>query len=163
MSQAAQSLEFWKTPFQVRTGATAIKKGALILAPMVPLLQLTTKCSSTAFKLGSFKHEDGEMMDYFAVPSNKSVFDDGEKDEKEQQFRKPMLAAFWWVAEKSTKREANMEIEFKEVKGKKIPILRNTVDLAPFTQLVRYVHVPEKHHVQPLNPDGPKQKVRKVT
>ena len=161
MSQAAQSLEFWKTPFQVRTGATAIKIGALTLAPMVPLMQLTTKCTTTAFKLGCFKPEDGEKsINFFAVPTGKSVFDDGEKDEKEQQSRKPMLAAFWWVAEKSNKREANMEIEFKEVKGKKIPILRNTMELAPFTQLVKYVHVPVKN-VQPLNPDEPKKKARK--
>ena len=125
-------------------------------------MQLTTKCTSTAFKLGSFKPEGGEKsMDFFAVPPSKSGFDDGERDEKEQQSRQPMLAAFWWVAEKSAKREANMEIEFKDVKGKKIPILRNTVDLAPFTQLVRYVHVPEKH-VQSLNPDEPKQKSRKM-
>ena len=100
-------------------------------------------------------------MDCFAAPTGKTVFDDGEKDEKEQQSRKPMLAAFWWVAEKSTKSETHMEIEFKEVKGKHIPILRNTMALAPFTQLVRYVHVPEKH-VESLNPDGPKQKSRKM-
>ena len=100
-------------------------------------------------------------MDFFAVQAGKSVFADEEKDEKVQQSSKPMLAAFWWVAEKSTKREANMEIEFKEVKGKNIPILRNTVDLAPFTQLFRHVPAPEKH-VQPLNPGEPKQKARRM-
>ena len=100
-------------------------------------------------------------MDFFAVPTSKSVFDDGEKDEKEEQSRTPMLAAFWWVVEKSTKSEANMELGIKEVKGINIPILRNIVDLAPFTQLVRYVHVPEKH-VQSLNPDEPNQKSRKM-
>ena len=30
-----------------------------------------------------------------------------------------MLAAFWWVYERSIKKEANMEIEFKEAKGEK--------------------------------------------
>ena len=161
MSQAAQSLEFWKTPFRVRTGATAIKIGALTLAPMAPLMHLTTKCTTTAFKLGSFEPEDGQKsMEFFAVPTGKSVFDDGEKDDQELQSRTSMIAAFWWVAEKSNKKEANMEIEFKEVKGNKIPILRNTMELAPFTQLVKYVHVPVKN-VQPLNPDEPMKKARK--
>ena len=128
---------------------------------MVPLMQLTTRSTPTAFKLGSYELEDGQnSIDFFAVPTAKSVFDDGEEDDQEQQSRKPMLAAFWWVAEKSTKRGANMEIEFKEVKGKHIPILRNTVDLAPFTQLVRYVRVPEKY-VQPLKVDEPPTKVRR--
>ena len=51
-----------------------------------------------------------------------------------------------------------MEIEFKEAKGKSIPILRNTVELSPFTQLVRYVPAPEKH-VKPLCSEAePKKK-----
>ena len=139
-----------------------MKIGALTMAPMVPLMQLTTKCTTTAFKLGCFTPENEEKsIAFFAVPTGKSVFDDGEKDEKEEQSRKPMLAAFWWVAEKSNKREANMEIEFKEVKGHKIPILRNTMELAPFTQLVKYVERPVQN-VQPLNPDEPKKKARKI-
>ena len=30
-----------------------------------------------------------------------------------------MLAAFWWVDERSNNKEANMEIEFNEAKGEK--------------------------------------------
>ena len=100
MTQLAQSLEFWKNPWQVRTGSAAIQAGALVLAPVVPLMQITTKSSATAFKIGS-PLVDEEPLDFFAVP--------------------------------------NMEITVKEANGRSIPILENTVDLPPFTQLVRYV------------------------
>ena len=72
-----------------------MKIGALTMAPMVPLMQLTTKCTTTAFKLGSFKPEDGQTsMDFFAVPTSKSVFDDGEKDEKEELSKKNNACSF---------------------------------------------------------------------
>ena len=61
-----------------------------------------------------------------------------------------MLAAFWWVAEKPNKKEANMEITVKEANGRSIPILENTVDLPPFTQLVRYVPGTKGKQVMPL-------------
>ena len=138
MTQLAQSLEFWKNPWQVRTGSAAIQAGALVLAPVVPLMQITTKSSGTAFKIGSFE-VDGEPLDFFAVPSAKTPFGDDTIHKLVEDGKQPLLAAFWWVAEKPNKKEANMEITVKEAKGKSIPILQNTVELPPFTQLVRYV------------------------
>ena len=131
-------MEFWKNPWQVRTGSLAIQAGALVLAPVVPLMQITTRSSGNAFKIGSFE-VGGEAVDFFAVPSGKSCFGDATMDKLVQDGKQPLLAAFWWVAEKPNKKEANMEITVKEAKGKSIPILQNTVELPPFTQLVRYV------------------------
>ena len=105
------NLEFWKNPWQVRTGSSAIQAGALVLAPVVPLMQITTKSSATAFKIGS-PLVDEEPLDFFAVP--------------------------------------NMEITVKEANGRSIPILENTVDLPPFTQLVRYVPGTKGKQVKPL-------------
>ena len=97
--------------WQVRTGSSAIQAGALVLAPVVPLMQITTKSSATAFKIGS-PLVDEEPLDFFAVP--------------------------------------NMEITVKEANGRSIPILENTVDLPPFTQLVRYVPGTKGKQVMPL-------------
>ena len=138
-------MEFWKNPWQVRTGSAAIQAGALVLAPVVPLMQITTKSSGTAFKIGSFE-VDGEPLDFFAVPSAKTAFGDDTIDKLVQDGKQPLLAAFWWVAEKPNKKEANMEIKTILSKGESIPILQNTVQLPPFTQLVR--HVPEKKEKQ---------------
>ena len=92
------------------------------------------------------------------MPSGKSVFaDDKAMGDLKQDGKQPLLAAFWWVAERSNKKEANMELEFKEAKGQSIPILRNTMELPPFTQLVRYVPAPEKQ-VKPLCESEPKRK-----
>ena len=145
MTQLAQSLEFWKSPWQVRTGSAAIPVGALVLAPVVPLMQITTKSSGTAFKIGSFGVDGVDvLLDFFAVPSAKTPFGDDTIDKLVQDGKQPLLAAFWWVAEKPNKKEANMEITVKEAKGKSIPILQNTVELPPFTQLARYVPVKAK-------------------
>ena len=149
MTQLAQSLEFWKNPWQVRTGSAAIHAGALVLAPVVPLMQITTKSSGNGLKIGSFE-VDGEAVDFFAVPSSKTCFGDDTMDKLVQDGKQPLLAAFWWVAEKPNKKEANMEITVKEAKGKSIPILQNTVELPPFTQLVRYVPEKKEKQVKPL-------------
>ena len=143
MTQLAQSLEFWKNPWQVRTGSAAIHAGALVLAPVVPLMQITTKSSEMGLKIGSFE-VDEETVDFFVVPSHKKAFGEDTMDKLVQDGKQPLLAAFWWVAEKANKKEANMEITFKDSKGKLIPILRNTVELPPFTQLVRYVPAEKK-------------------
>ena len=135
--------------WQVRTGSSAIQAGALVLAPVVPLMQITTKSSATAFKIGS-PLVDEEPLDFFAVPSAKNPFGDATMGKLVQDGEQPLLAAFWWVAEKPNKKEANMEITVKEAKGKSIPILQNTVDLPPFTQLVRYVPGTKGKQVKPL-------------
>ena len=67
MSQLAQSLDFWKNPFQVRTGSAPIKVGALTLAPVVTLMQITHKSSLCGFKLGSFE-VDGDAVDFLPCP-----------------------------------------------------------------------------------------------
>ena len=89
-------------------------------------------------KIGSFEGDE-ETVDFFVVPSAKKAFGEDTMYKLVYDGKQPLLAAFWWVAEKLNKKEANMEITVKEVKGKSIPILQNTVDLPPFTQLVRYV------------------------
>ena len=104
-------------------------------------MQIAQKSSPAGFKIGSFE-VDGEAVDFFAVPPGKACFGDDTMDKLVEDGKQPLLAAFWWVAEKPNKKEANMEFTFKEAKGKSIPILQNTVELPPFTQLVRYV--PEK-------------------
>ena len=99
-------------------------------------------------KIGSFE-VDEETVDFFVVPSAKKAFGEDTMYKLVYDGKQPLLAAFWWVAEKPNKKEANMEITVKEAKGKSIPILQNTVDLPPFTQLARYVPVKAKP-VRPL-------------
>ena len=112
-------MEFWKNPFQVRTGSATIKVGALTLAPVAPLMQITQKSSPTGFEIGSFE-VDGGAVGFFAMPSSKSCFaNDQAMGELGQDGKQPLLAAFWWVDERSNKKDANMEIEFKEAKGEK--------------------------------------------
>ena len=139
--------------WQVRTGSSAIQAGALVLAPVVPLMQITTKSSEMGLKIGSFE-VDEETVDFFVVPSHKKAFGEDTMDKLVQDGKQPLLAAFWWVAEKPNKKEANMEIAVKEAKGKSIPCLQNTVELPPFTQLVRHVPgkvwPPGKQQVRPL-------------
>ena len=103
MTQLAQSLEFWKSPWQVRTGKAAIQVGALVLAPVVPLMQITTKSSGNGLKIGSFDI-DGEAVDFFAVPSGKTCFGDDTMVKLVEDGKQPLLAAFWWVAEKPNKK-----------------------------------------------------------
>ena len=148
MSQLAQSVEFWKNPWQVRTGSAAIQAGALVLAPVVPLMQITTKSSEMGLKIGSFE-VDEETVDFFAEKPNKKPFGEDTLDKLVQDGKQPLLAAFWWVTEKPNKKDANMEMTVKWAKGKSIPVLENTVDLPPFTQLARYVPVKAKP-VRPL-------------
>ena len=92
---------------------------------------------------------DGEAVDFFAMPPGLTCFGEDTMHKLVEDGKQPLLAAFWWVAEKPNKKEANMEITVKEARGKSIPILQNTVDLPPFTQLARYVPVKAKQ-VKPL-------------
>ena len=73
MSQLAQSLAFWKNPFQVRTGSATIKVGALTLSPVAPLMQITQKSSPTGFKIGSFE-VDGDAVGFFCHALKQVLF-----------------------------------------------------------------------------------------
>ena len=82
-------------------------------------MQITQKSSPTGFEIGSFE-VDGDAVGFFAMPSRESCFaNDKAMGELGQGGKQPLLAAFWWVDERSIKKEANMEIEFKEAKGEK--------------------------------------------
>ena len=100
-------------------------------------------------KLGSFKVRD-KAVEFFAVPPGK-----GNMEEKQQ-----LLAAYRWVTGCGNQSEANMEVEMKECRGILIPILRNKVDLSPFTQLTK--HVPAAKPAQPVV-SQPKQKAARTS
>ena len=55
---------------------------------------------------------------------------------------KNIIAAFWWVGVTSPPREANMEFTFKEVRGVRVPLLKNHVVIEPNVRLLCYEKQP---------------------
>ena len=111
---------FWRKPDEVRNEC-AIKVGQLSLFPVVPYTNITSKASPNAVKC------DG----CFILPVQKPPVEAATTTFKPDA----VVAAFWWVAATSDKKEANMAMEYVNQSGIQIPVLKNTVDLAPHTKL----------------------------
>ena len=152
---ATKALTFWRKPEMVRTGDKKISAGQLQLSPIVPLSNISSKSSTSAISLG--KHEvDEKDMEFFAIPLPKPSAED---DDPASVAKDATVAGFWWVSTTHSKAQANMAIEMKEVKGVEIPVLKNTRDLQPGTQLFKFVAHSTRASIVPL--PGAKKKARK--
>lgn len=127
---ATKSLIFWRRPDEVRT-SQRIAKGALVLAPVCAPSNISLKYVPGALELG--KHEvNGKELEFFVLPQSRPTPKEGELDKFPPE---ATVAAFWWVRETHVKKEANMAIEFVTKHGITIPMLKNTIDLEPFSKL----------------------------
>ena len=132
MNAAQKTLEFWRKPDQIRTGATPIRAAALLLAPVTTFVSLSDRASATSLSLGV--HDvGGKDVEFFACAPSKP-----NKAEPEQ-FN--IIAAFWWVYSSTTpnKNEANMELTISRSNGIDVPMLHNKGEIPAYTRLVRYV------------------------
>ena len=91
-SAAAGSLEYWRRPDMVRTGAKALPTGSLTLVPSVTLSNITFK-AVTGLSLGKHKIDD-KTVECFATGPPKMAFD-AEKPTHVQ--KDATISAFWWV------------------------------------------------------------------
>ena len=154
-SAAAGSLEYWRRPDMVRTGAKAIPTGSLTLVPSITLSNITFK-SATGLSLGKHRIDD-KTVEVFATGPPRMAFD----AEKPTHVPKDAtISAFWWVGTTNVKKDANVELEMKEVKGISVPVLKNHVDIQPYTRLLKFVAAQKKQAstLETTTGDAPKKK-----
>ena len=72
-----------------------------------------------------------------------------------------IVSTFWWVSTTSNKADANMILETKTVRGVDVPVLKNSVALAPHSKLIRYVAPPKPRESSIAEP-APKKKYSRV-
>ena len=141
MNKAASSLIFWRKPDLVRSGSQKITD--LKLAPCAPISNICTKgCSDKAVSLGCHKSsldDDSVAVEWFVIEPSKAPV----PTEKKPDISAYIMAAYWWVGTTTNKREANMEFDFKEIRGITIPILKNSCDIQPNTRLLRFSPAPK--------------------
>ena len=131
-----QKMMFWKSPDEVRT-AGPVKQGHLTLVPVAPLLNISSKntSSGSGIALGDYKVGD-TTMPFFVIPvptpkhknDNPTMFEDD-----------TLVAAYWWVGTTSDKKQANMTTSHVSHGGYMLPVLTNSVDLESNTKLVMLV------------------------
>ena len=115
MYEAHDGLKFFRCPDVVMT-KREFKKGALVLAPMVPLSNITTKKTSGSWSLG--KHNAGKQ-EFFAIkpPRQRAT------EEIDASYG---ISAFWWVKTSEDTKAVNMHTKNVEYLGVTIPCLCNT-------------------------------------
>ena len=151
MAKAATSISFWRKPDMVRAGSKTIPIGALTLAPVLSLNNITTKSNPTALHLGKHTVAD-KKVDFFGIAPPKPP-PSGPTEET-------LLAGYWWVGSTSVKSEANMEETTKEVRGISVPVLKNCVAIDAFTKLAKYVAPAARKSESSSSKTGPAKKQR---
>ena len=153
-------LTFWRRPDEVRTKGSIIKAGQLTIVPIAPLMNIHTKNnpSNTGVSLG--KHDvAGVATEFWAIPVAKPLAAEGGTWPEES-----FVAAYWWINTTHIKTMANMCVQCVVQNGFDIPVLKNNVDLQPFSKL--WVYVAPNAKVAPLQnirkePDAEKEKPSK--
>ena len=141
MRNGGQHLCLWQNPSQVRTGSKAITAEKLHLTPMISRTQdIVTATSSgsrpNGIELGKVSINDEEVW-FLLPPPNLQLKEDPPNifaDAKNPTAR----SAYWWVGV-GDKKNANMEVGFKNLLGDQlqVPVLTNPNDIKPFTQLCK--------------------------
>ena len=123
-------LVFWRRPDEVRTGTSTIKKGQLVLIPVQPYMNITTKntASGVGVSLGEYDI-DGQDTEFFVVPPSGPAVD------KDQFGADAIVSAFWWVCQTHDKKLVNVALDAATQNGVSVPLLKNTVDLPPWSKL----------------------------
>ena len=132
-SVAVQGLQFWRKPDQLRTGPKSVAVHKLMLAPIAPLANITTKSGPGSVSLGSHDVLDFSMDFYISQPSRPAATD-GDKPAATA-----FIVPFWWVSDTTSKSAANMELTHKLHNGIDVPMYTNRVEIPPYTVLARYV------------------------
>ena len=127
MDEFAQSLEFWRKPDQVRSGGLHIPKGKLMLAPCLPVGNISTKPGGQP--LGSYTVGDTSMK-FWGLPPT--------KPHGAEVTENIIMSVFWWVATTADKENANMELYERYEGDIKVPLLRNRVAIAPYSKLLKF-------------------------
>ena len=60
-------------------------------------------------------------------------------DSNHHQIQNVLVIAYWWVTSTDVQADANMSIEYKDVKGVSIPCLVNHKEIPPFTKLCKFM------------------------
>ena len=145
-SAAQSNLVFWRKPDSVRVGDTNIKEGALVLVPILPMINVSTKSSPSAISFGNFKVENYPApMELFGLPVQKPPM----QKALTQWPEGANVAAYWWVEETSDKKRVNMVAGTMYKHGITVPILSNSVPLEPHTKLCKYKAAPPKKNLAP--------------
>ncbi|CAK0801675.1 unnamed protein product [Prorocentrum cordatum] len=141
------------TPLQVRT-ASGIAKDQPALVPVASMANITTKASSqgSSIPLGENKlNADQDAVSFFvsplAKPSSVARANWFEPDS--------LMAVFWWVGTTADETKANVALGAIMHNVVKIPVLKNTVNLAPSTKL-RTNRAPRAKPVPILDTDAAK-------
>jgi len=133
-SESVKNLVFWKKPDQVRTGPEAIKKGKLVLVPFVYMSNITSK--TVTHGAVSF----GMVGDDSASIAPIAMFAYGSKEKNFKNPDETSICAYFWVATTSSKDDANMEAgHVTASNGVKVPVLKNSKVIPPYTKLAKYV------------------------
>ena len=124
--QHLADLSYFRRPDQVRTKNVNIKAGALTLVPWVPINNIVID-SNVATRFVSVGAFDGRK--YSIIPLGKPAHT-GDVWEKHA-----CVNAFFWVQPTSDKKLANMAVTSLRVPKGVVPVMRNAVDIGPFTKL----------------------------
>ena len=123
-------------------------KGELLLCPIAPLQNITTKKSPGAVPLGEYMCDEGRV-EFFMVGLPKVKVDNSQEN--------MTVAAFWWaVASDKDKGEPNLSWSISYVDGFHIPVLGNKAPLPEHAVLVAEKMVAEKMTLPP----APKAKAK---
>ncbi len=129
-------LTFWRRPDEVRTQGS-IKEGQLVLVPVAPMLNISTKNTSSGSGISLGKHEvEDKTIEFFVIPLNRPQL------QKEVQDAFPddaVVAAFWWVSSTTDKKQANMALTSVTQNGVEVPVLKNIIDVSPKSKLYMWV------------------------
>ena len=136
--QHLADLCYFRRPDQVRTTDVQIKASALTLVPYVPLNNIVI--DSKAARIIDVEKIDGNMISIIPTSKPGSEGDVWDKD--------AVPNAYFWVKETSTKKLANMTASVIVSQGVKIPVIKNSCALEPFTKL--YIYVKPKAASVPL-------------
>jgi len=134
-------------PDHVRTGKDDTKANSLTLIPLVPATNIVADSTSASkgYSAGTY---DGHT--YTIMPLAKPVIKDNDWAEK-NAFVNP----FFWVGKTVDRKVANMVEEEITYKGMQITVLKNNIEIKPFTRLQIFV--------KPTQSKTPLQNVKAIT
>jgi hypothetical protein len=137
--QHLADLCYFRRPDQVRTKDVQIKASALTLVPYVPLNNIVIDSKANA-RIIEVEKIDGHMFSIIPTSRPGHEGDVWDKD--------AVPNAYFWVKETNDKKSANMTASVVVSQGVKIPVIKNSCALEPFTKL--YIYVKPKAASAPL-------------
>ena len=117
-----------------------------MLVPIAPMSDISYKPTRTgtasrdltcsrSIALGEYKlHAEQDAVPFFVLPLAKPPSKEGNNRFETDS----LVAAFWWVSTTGDETKANMALGAMLHNFVNVPVLKNTVDLAPSTKLLTY-------------------------